>query len=102
MAAVGDLQEWPGDAAAGDVPAAPKDYSAWQKESPGDNPFAKITDTVIRIVETPKPPRAWYVALSISLCWVGCFLMSVSLKERSQSGTCAFSRLIPTKRLESN
>jgi len=78
MAAVGDLQEWQRDPAAGDAPAAPKDYTAWQSEPPGDNPFAKITDTVIRIVETPKPPRAWYIALSISLVWVGCFLMSVS------------------------
>jgi len=78
MAAVGDLQEWQRDPAAGDAPAAPKDYTSWQQESPGDNPFAKITDTVIRIVETPKPPRAWYVALTISLCWVACFLTAVS------------------------
>jgi len=78
MAAVGDLQEWQGDAADGDAASAPKDFSEWQKEPQGDNPFAKITDTVIRIVEAPKPPRAWYIALSISLCWVGCFLASVS------------------------
>ena len=78
MAAVGDLQEWQGDAATGDAPSAPKDYTEWQKEPQGDNPFAQITDTVIRIVEAPKPPRAWYIALSISLCWVGFFLASVS------------------------
>ena len=78
MAAVGDLQEWQRDNAASDAPAAPKDYKAWHTESPGDNPFAKITDTVIRIVETPKPPRAWYMALTISLCWVACFLTAVS------------------------
>ncbi|MEY2932154.1 MAG: hypothetical protein RL033_2903 [Pseudomonadota bacterium] len=78
MAAVGDLQEWQGDAAKGEATGAPKDYRDWQKESPGDNPFAKITDTVIRIVETPKPPRAWYIALSISLCWVGLLLVSLS------------------------
>ncbi|MEY4547721.1 MAG: hypothetical protein RL685_3916, partial [Pseudomonadota bacterium] len=78
MAAVGDLQEWQGDAANGEATGAPKDYRDWQKESAGDNPFAKITDTVIRIVETPKPPRAWYIALSISLCWVGLLLVSLS------------------------
>jgi molybdopterin-containing oxidoreductase family membrane subunit len=78
MAAVGDLQEWQGDAGAADAPAAPKDHRAWQTESRADNPFAKITDTVIRIVETPKPPRAWYIALTISLCWVACFLVAVS------------------------
>jgi molybdopterin-containing oxidoreductase family membrane subunit len=78
MAAVGDLQEWQGDAGSADAPAAPKDYTVWQTESPRDNAFAKITDTVIRIVETPKPPRAWYIALTISLCWVACFLVAVS------------------------
>jgi Ni/Fe-hydrogenase subunit HybB-like protein len=77
MAAVGDLQEWQGDAGA-DAPATPKDHTVWQTESQGDNPFAKITDTVIRIVETPKPPRGWYIALTISLCWVACFLVAVS------------------------
>src|SRR5690349_20599059 len=78
MAAVGDLQEWQRDPAAGDAPATPKDHTSWQTESAGDNPFAKITDTVIRIVEAPKPPRAWYIALTISLCWVACFLTAVS------------------------
>jgi Ni/Fe-hydrogenase subunit HybB-like protein len=78
MAAVGDLPEWQREASKSDGPAEPKDYRDWQKEPPGDNPFAKITDAVIRIVETPKPPTAWYIALSISLCWVGLFLVSVS------------------------
>ncbi|HEU4582012.1 MAG TPA: NrfD/PsrC family molybdoenzyme membrane anchor subunit [Polyangiaceae bacterium] len=78
MAAVGDLQEWQRESGAADAPAEPKDYRAWQTESRGDNPFARITDTVIRIVETPKPPRAWYIALTISLCWVACFLVAVS------------------------
>ena len=78
MAAVGDLQEWQREPGAADAPAVPKDHTAWQTEARADNPFAKITETVIRIVETPKPPRAWYMALTISLCWVACFLAAVS------------------------
>lgn len=32
----------------------------------GNNDFSSITDTVCGIVERPKPPLAWYVAISIS------------------------------------
>jgi len=78
MAAVVDLPELQGDGTAGDAPATPKDYRVWQTDSGGDNPFAKITDTVIRIVETPKPPRAWYIAIAISLSWVGLLVLSLS------------------------
>ena len=78
MAAVGELPEWEGEGTPGDAPAAPKDYRVWQTESGGENPFAKITDTVIRIVETPKPPRAWYIAIAISLSWVGLLVLSLS------------------------
>src|SRR6187551_2481114 len=74
MAAV----EWQGEGTEGDAPAAPKDYRVWQTDSDGDNPFAKITDTVIRIVETPKPPRAWYIAIGISLSWVALLVVSLS------------------------
>jgi Ni/Fe-hydrogenase subunit HybB-like protein len=80
MAAVGDLKEWQGgDAPSHERPAEPKDASVWQTEPKGDNPFAQITDVVIRIVETPKPPRAWYIAMAISLTWLGIFGMSVGL-----------------------
>ncbi|HTV18163.1 MAG TPA: NrfD/PsrC family molybdoenzyme membrane anchor subunit [Polyangiaceae bacterium] len=80
MAAVGDLKEWQG----GDTPSherasEPKDARIWQTEPAGDNPFAQITDAVVRIVETPKPPRAWYIALAISLSWLSLFAMSVGL-----------------------
>ena len=78
MAAVGDLEEWQGDSPSQDSGSTPKHYDSWQEEPAGDNPFAQITDVVIRIVETPKPPRAWYIALAISLSWLGCFGMSVS------------------------
>ena len=78
MAAVVNLPDLQGDGVTGDVPAAPKDYRAWQTDSDGGNPFAKITDTVIRIVETPKPPRAWYIAIGISLSWVCLLVVSLS------------------------
>src|SRR5688500_11949461 len=32
----------------------------------GKNDFGSITDRVAGIVERPKPPRAWYVAITIS------------------------------------
>jgi molybdopterin-containing oxidoreductase family membrane subunit len=49
------------------------DYMQWQTEPKGDNTFAKVTDAVARVVETPRPPRAWYVAMAISLAWIGIF-----------------------------
>lgn len=33
----------------------------------GDNNFETVTDKVCRIAEVPRPPRAWYVAFSISV-----------------------------------
>jgi Ni/Fe-hydrogenase subunit HybB-like protein len=78
MAAVGEIEEWDGGHAGSEESAAlPRDYHSWQQEPQGDNPFGKITDAVMRIVEVPRPPRAWYIALGISLCWLSCLAMSV-------------------------
>jgi Ni/Fe-hydrogenase subunit HybB-like protein len=79
MAAVGELKNWQGDAPVHEGASEPKDASIWQTDPKGDNPFAQITDAVVRIVETPKPPRAWYIALAISLTWLGLFGMSVGV-----------------------
>jgi molybdopterin-containing oxidoreductase family membrane subunit len=49
------------------------DYMQWQTEPKGDNTFAQVTDAVSRVVETPRPPRAWYVAMAIALSWIGIF-----------------------------
>jgi molybdopterin-containing oxidoreductase family membrane subunit len=49
------------------------DYLQWQTEPKGDNTFAKVTDAVSRVVETPRPPRAWYLAMAIALSWIGIF-----------------------------
>ncbi len=76
MAAVGDIKQWQG----AEEPSAaeePRDFRVWQEEPRGDNSFARITDAVIRVVESPKPPRAWYIALAISLCWLSLFGVSV-------------------------
>jgi Ni/Fe-hydrogenase subunit HybB-like protein len=78
MAAVGELEDWNGEAPSGDAASTRKDYYTWQTESRASEPFGKITDTVIRIVETPKPPRAWYIALSISLVCLGVLVTSIS------------------------
>jgi molybdopterin-containing oxidoreductase family membrane subunit len=37
----------------------------------GKNDFTTVTETVCGIVERPKPPRAWYVALAISMALAG-------------------------------
>src|SRR5688572_8246365 len=39
----------------------------------GDNPFAQITDNVSRIMEAPRPPLAWYVAMAFALGLLGIF-----------------------------
>ncbi len=33
----------------------------------GDNDFASVTEKVCAIVERPRPPRAWYVAMAITV-----------------------------------
>src|SRR5690606_3609028 len=63
------------------VTAAPMansiDYRQWQEPPVGDNAFAKITDAVVRVVETPRPPPAWYIAFGIALIWLGVFGASI-------------------------
>ena len=53
------------------------DINPYQGPPKGDNPFAKITENVARIAETPKPPRAWYIAFGIALSMLGAFLGSI-------------------------
>jgi molybdopterin-containing oxidoreductase family membrane subunit len=53
--------------------ASATDYLQWQTEPKGDNTFAHVTDAVSRVVETPRPPRAWYLAMAIALSWIGIF-----------------------------
>jgi len=78
MAAVGNLDPWQGDPAGQERSNEGRDYRSWQEPPLGDNPFAHITDAVIRVVETPKPPRAWYIALGVSLCWLVSLVVSLS------------------------
>src|SRR5690606_37636196 len=33
----------------------------------GENAFARITENVSRIMETPRPPLAWYIAMAFAL-----------------------------------
>ncbi len=37
----------------------------------GDNDFNSVTEAVAGIVERPKPPRAWYIALGVSMTLTG-------------------------------
>ena len=49
------------------------DYREWATAPKGDNAFAKITNAVSRVIEAPKPPPAWYVAMAVALCWLTIF-----------------------------
>ncbi|MFH1176834.1 MAG: NrfD/PsrC family molybdoenzyme membrane anchor subunit [Acidobacteriota bacterium] len=43
----------------------------------GEHNLGTITDTVCRIVERPRPPRAWYIAFAISLALTGVLVAMV-------------------------
>jgi len=51
-----------------EVRAEPVERAAWQRPPlvEGEATFAAVTRTVSGVVERPKPPRAWYVAIAIS------------------------------------
>jgi len=53
--------------------ATPSTTNPYQGLLKGDNPFAQITDNVSRIMEAPKPPLAWYIALGFALMLLGIF-----------------------------
>ncbi|HXS29910.1 MAG TPA: NrfD/PsrC family molybdoenzyme membrane anchor subunit, partial [Steroidobacteraceae bacterium] len=58
--------------------AAASDFNPFQSPPKGDNMFAQITDNVTRIMEAPKPPRAWYIAFGIALSMLTMFLGSIT------------------------
>ncbi|MGC4068190.1 MAG: polysulfide reductase NrfD [Polyangiaceae bacterium] len=49
----------------------------YQGPPEGDSAFARITDNVARIAETPKPPRAWYIAFAISSALLVMFVANI-------------------------
>jgi len=57
--------------------AAASDFNPFQAPPKGDNTFAQITDNVSRIMEAPKPPRAWYIAFGIALSMLTMFFGSL-------------------------
>jgi len=57
--------------------AAASNFNPFQAPPKGDNTFARITDNVTRIMEAPKPPRAWYIAFGIALTMLTGFLGSL-------------------------
>ena len=44
----------------------------------GDTDFARITDNVARIAETPKPPIGWYIAFACSTTLLALFGISIA------------------------
>jgi Ni/Fe-hydrogenase subunit HybB-like protein len=57
--------------------AAVSDVEVFQVPPKGDNRLAQITDNVCRVTETPRPPKAWFIALGISLSMLGAFGASI-------------------------
>ena len=49
-----------------------------QRSSDGTNPYARLTDNVAQIVESIRPPRAWYVAFVVALLLLALFLVSIA------------------------
>ncbi|HNQ24332.1 MAG TPA: polysulfide reductase NrfD [Phycisphaerae bacterium] len=43
----------------------------------GRHDFASVTETVCRVTERPRPPRAWYVAFACALSGVGVLVVMV-------------------------
>jgi molybdopterin-containing oxidoreductase family membrane subunit len=50
----------------------------YQGPPEGDSAFARLTDNVARIAETPKPPRAWYIAFAISSALLVMFVANIA------------------------
>ena len=46
--------------------ATAADIKDFVKPLESKGPFAQITENVARVAETPKPPKAWYIAFTIS------------------------------------
>ena len=53
------------------------DVNPYETAPKGDNMFARITDNVSRIAETPTPPRAWYIAFAFAQVLLVFFLGSL-------------------------
>ncbi|HEY5959655.1 MAG TPA: NrfD/PsrC family molybdoenzyme membrane anchor subunit [Polyangiaceae bacterium] len=54
------------------------DQNPYQGPPQGDNAFARITDNVARIAEASKPPRAWYIAFTISSALLVMFVSNIA------------------------
>ena len=47
-----------------------------EHEDPGAA-FRAVTETIANLAERPKPPKAWYIALAVSLAMLSCFVWSI-------------------------
>jgi molybdopterin-containing oxidoreductase family membrane subunit len=57
--------------------ATAADINVYQGPLEAKNEFAELTENVMRVTEAPKPPRAWYIAFTISLSALGVFGASI-------------------------
>jgi Ni/Fe-hydrogenase subunit HybB-like protein len=56
---------------------AAADYDNWYQPPKGENEFAKITDTVLRVAEAQRPPIGWYIAFTIAVSMLAMLGISV-------------------------
>ena len=73
--------------------AVASDVDVFQAPPVGENRYAQITDNVCRVTETSRPPKAWFVALGISLSMLGLFGISVAYV--FWTGIGAWGNMIP-------
>ncbi len=58
--------------------AAVSDVNPYAAPLKGENDFARVTENVSRVMEAPKPPKAWYIAFAISTSLLALFGVSVA------------------------
>ncbi len=54
------------------------DVNPFDAPPKGDNTLERITDTVSRVAESPKPPLGWYIAFAIALGMLSVFGIGVT------------------------
>ncbi|MBM4361232.1 MAG: polysulfide reductase NrfD [Deltaproteobacteria bacterium] len=52
-------------------------YESWYQPPKGDNDFARLSDVVLRVAETDRPPVGWYLAFAIALGMLGCLGIAI-------------------------
>jgi Ni/Fe-hydrogenase subunit HybB-like protein len=57
--------------------ATATDLNPYNQPIKSEDKYAQVTEVVSRIAETPKPPKAWYIAFAIAFCMMIMFFASI-------------------------